>query len=74
MLALQFRMTTAVLNALEIVLPSNESLASFEEAVGSMFLQIQANNAESDRLSELRDTLLPCLMSGELSVYDLDDK
>jgi type I restriction enzyme S subunit len=66
-------MTTAVLNALEIVLPSDESLASFEEAVNPMFLQIQANNTESARLSELRDTLLPRLMSGELSARDLGD-
>jgi type I restriction enzyme S subunit len=60
-------MTTAVLNALEIMLPSDESLASFEVAVNPMFLQIQANNAESARLAELRDSLLPRLMSGELS-------
>jgi type I restriction enzyme S subunit len=64
-------MTTAVLNALEIVLPSNESLASFEKAVSPMFLQMQASNAESAHLAELRDTLLPRLMSGELSVADL---
>lgn len=66
-------MTTAVLNTLEIVLPSDESLAKFEEAVNPMFLHMQANNAESACLSELRDTLLPRLMSGELSIADLDD-
>jgi len=32
-----------------------------------MFLQIQANNAETARLAELRDTLLSRPMSGELS-------
>jgi len=64
-------MTTTVLNALEIVLPSDDNLANFEESVNPIFLQIQSNNAESARLSELRDTLLPRLMSGELSVTDL---
>jgi len=67
-------MTTAVLNALEIALPSNDNLARFEESVNPMFLQIQANNAESTRLANLRDTLLPRLISGELSVADLAAK
>jgi len=67
-------MTTAVLNALEIVLPSDDTLASFEESVSSMFLQIQANNAESANLTTLRDTLLPKLMSGEISVADFAAK
>jgi len=66
-------MTTAVLNALEITLPSDDCLASFEESVSPIFLQIQANNAEITRLSEIRDTLLPRFMSGELSVADLSD-
>jgi type I restriction enzyme S subunit len=67
-------MTTAVLNALEIVLPRDDVLASFEETVSPMFLQIQANNTESTRLAALRDALLPKLMSGELSVADIDAK
>ena len=66
-------MTTAVLNALEIVLPSDENLASFEEDVSPMFLQMQANNMESSRLELLRDALLPRLMSGELSVSDISN-
>ena len=33
--------------------------------------QIQKNEQESKRLVELRDTLLPKLMSGELDVSDL---
>lgn len=67
-------MTTTVLNSLEIVLPSDDTLANFEENVTPMFLKMQANNEESARLAELRDTLLPRLMSGELSVSDLSSK
>jgi len=66
-------MTITVLNALEIMLPSDDLLASFEDIVSPMFMQIQANNMESVRLAALRDILLPRLMSGELSVDDLDD-
>ncbi len=64
-------MTTVVLNALEILLPSDDILASFEESISPMFLQMQANSVESARLAALRDTLLPRLMSGELSVADV---
>lgn len=67
-------MTTAVLNALEILLPSDEALAKFEESVSPMFAQMQANDRESAHLAELRDTLLPRLMSGELSAADVDAK
>lgn len=63
-------MTTAVLNALEIVLPSEASLASFEETVRPIFLQMQANNDESAHLAAVRDNLLPRLMSGEITVIN----
>lgn len=66
-------MTTAILNALEIVLPSNDKLEIFEETVSPMFLQMQANNTESARLAALRDALLPKLMSGELCVANLGE-
>ena len=66
-------MTTAVLNSLEIILPSDDKLEKFENIVSPMFVQMRANNEESARLAELRDNLLPRLMSGELSVADLDD-
>jgi len=61
-------MTTAILNALEIVLPSDDNLTKFEEIVSPMFLKIKANNTESAHLAALRDTLLPMLMSGELKI------
>ncbi|GHU56914.1 hypothetical protein AGMMS49975_21220 [Clostridia bacterium] len=61
-------MTTAVLNELEILLPQEDILSQFEESVSPMFLQIQANNADSANLATLRDNLLPRLMSGELTI------
>jgi type I restriction enzyme S subunit len=64
-------MTTEILNALQVVIPPDEELARFDDVVGSQFQQIQANQAESDILTTLRDTLLPRLMSGELSVADI---
>ena len=65
-------MTTEILNALPVVIPPDTELARFEEVTNVHFRQIHANQAENDNLVTLRDTLLPRLMSGELSVADLD--
>jgi len=49
------------------------TLCEFEELIGSLMERYEANIMESERLAETRDTLLPRLMSGELSVADLGD-
>lgn len=41
-------------------------------SISAIFKNIANNHIESKRLSELRDTLLPKLMSGELDVSDID--
>ncbi len=51
-----------------IVIPSEESLAIYNETVMPMLEQIACNKAENKRLMNLRDTLLPKLMSGEINV------
>lgn len=66
-------MTTEILNSLPVVIPPDSELARYEEVVSSQFRQIQANQTESDSLTVLRDTLLPRLMSGELSVANPGD-
>ena len=38
----------------------------------SIFAEISSNVIQSAKLSSLRDTLLPRLMSGELNVSDID--
>ena len=45
-----------------------QSLLKFGEAVKPMFLKMRYNSLENIRLAELRDALLPKLMSGELDV------
>jgi len=35
-------------------------------------MKLQMNGSESQKLAELRDTLLPKLMSGELKVNEID--
>ena len=55
-----------------INIPHPEDLQIFNGAVVPMFDAISANEAESRALAEMRDLLLPQLMSGELDVSDLD--
>jgi type I restriction enzyme S subunit len=67
-------MTTETLNALPVVIPPDEELARFEDIVGTQFSTIQDNLRENDALASLRDTLLPRLISGELSLTTMDAK
>lgn len=54
-----------------IGIPKPNELCDFNTIVTPMFDMISANEAENQRLSELRDTLLPKLMSGDLDVSKL---
>ena len=60
------------LNEMPILIPSSEKLGEFEALVAPMDAAIRNNYDEICRLEQLRDTLLPKLMSGELDVSDID--
>lgn len=54
------------------VIPSKESINEFNDIAQPLFDLIISNQRENQQLSELRDSLLPKLMSGELDVSDID--
>ena len=54
--------------SLPIVLPSDDMLNNFSQIVAPMFKIIENNHRENTRLIQLRDALLPKLMSGEIDV------
>ena len=60
------------LNDMPILIPSDDILNEFERIVAPMDLTIRNNYDENCRLQDIRDTLLPRLMSGELDVSDID--
>lgn len=60
------------LNSMPIVIPTKGEMDRFEEIVAPIDDTIRNNYEEICRLSSLRDTLLPRLMSGELDVSGLD--
>ena len=64
---------TAFLETEPIIIPPVNVVAQFTETVETFIDIIFANSLENECLSVTRDTLLPRLMSGELSVTDLTD-
>lgn len=58
--------------AMELPLPDEDTLSKFNELVIPMASTVISNQEENARLSQLRDALLPKLMSGELDVSDID--
>lgn len=59
-------MTTAILNAMEVRIPPSTVLEQFETTVSPFYEVIQKHNKQIEKLSEIRDTLLPKLISGQL--------
>ena len=57
--------------ALPIIIPSGDVLGKFNDIIEPIALQMYRNIDESRRLAELRDTLLPRLMSGEIDVNEI---
>ena len=53
---------------IEIIIPSQQILDKFNELVKFLFEQIKNLQIENQQLVQLRDTLLPKLMSGEIDV------
>ena len=51
-----------------IVIPPAEMLAKFDKFCKTIFSKIYANGYENERLANIRDVLLPKLMSGEIDV------
>lgn len=60
------------LNNLEIIVPNSNTIQKFENLCSPMDNLIRKNYEENTRLSALRDTLLPKLMSGEIDVSKVD--
>lgn len=60
------------MKSVPVVIPDDETLHKFSEFCKALFEQQIILEAENRRLSSLRDTLLPKLMSGEIDVSNID--
>ena len=53
---------------IELVIPTNDVLLKFKILINPLFSKIDNNSQQIQTLSQLRDRLLPKLMSGEIKV------
>ena len=54
----------------KIYIPCEEELSAFNKSIQPMFDMISANIRENQRLTKLRDWLLPMLMNGQATIED----
>ncbi len=64
-----------IIGAMQVVLPNEPKiLEAFHRACAPLFEQAEANRTQSRTLATLRDTLLPKLLSGELSGEGIESR
>jgi restriction endonuclease S subunit len=68
--AVQPKLNQGNMNRIPFTLPPKEIGEAFAKTIEPLFAQIRANTDQSRTLATLRDTLLPKLLSGELSVAE----
>lgn len=70
--AVQQKVSQQNLKKVPAIIPSKEALSAFDNLIQPIFAQIRNLRDENAHLADLRDTLLPRLMSGELDVSNID--
>lgn len=70
--AVQQKVSQQNLKKVPAIIPSKEALSAFDDLIQPIFAQIRNLRDENAHLADLRDTLLPRLMSGELDVSDTE--
>ena len=68
----QSLITQVDMNKVSVLLPDVDILNEFESLAGTLMSQYETNILENNHLANIRDTLLPKLMSGELDVSNID--
>lgn len=70
--AVQQKVSQQNLKKVPAIIPSKDVLSAFDDLIQPIFAQIRNLRNENTRLTDLRDTLLPRLMSGKLDVSNID--
>ena len=70
--AVQPKISQANLKSIQIVIPPEKLLQEFNNVITPLFALIRQNSEESKHLAQLRDALLPKLMSGEIDVSEVE--
>ncbi|MDR5589019.1 restriction endonuclease subunit S [Salegentibacter agarivorans] len=64
--------TGKIFEEAKLVVPTQNILEKYNEIAEPLYLQFSKNNMENQTLTQLRDTLLPKLISGEVRVKDAE--
>ena len=70
--AVQPKISQTNLKKLPVIIPSEKDLKKFDVIVQPIFAQIRNLRAENNKLSVIRDSLLPKLMSDEIDVSNIN--
>ncbi|MCR4677543.1 MAG: restriction endonuclease subunit S [Lachnospiraceae bacterium] len=70
--SVQKYVNTGEINSIQIKVPTSDKMEEIGNILDPIFLQMETNILENESLIQMRDTLLPKLMSGELDVSELD--
>lgn len=70
--AVQLKINKQNLESLNFITPTKEILKEFEAIIIPFYKQKRSINNETQSLTQLRDTLLPKLISGEVRVKDIE--
>jgi type I restriction enzyme S subunit len=62
--------SASIMKSIPVVVPATEVLARFTDICAPLFQEQALNEQDNERLATLRDSLLPHLMLGELSIAD----
>lgn len=60
-------LNTSTFSKIEIIKPSKEIINIFHEKISVFFERVLSNSIENEKLAEIRDLLLPRLLSGEFN-------
>ena len=60
--------TQSDLGKVECIIPDEKNLNKFEQLMAILFSKVHKNQQENHKLANIRDTLLPKLMNGEIEV------
>ena len=61
-------MTSVIIKGLPIIKPTQDILDSYDESIQPIYKKIHQNEKEIQKLTSLRDSLLPLLMNGQVEV------
>ena len=70
--AVQPKISQANLCSVPVIIPPREVVEEFNSTISSFFTMIRGLSDENNRLAQVRDSLLPKLMSGEIDVSEVE--